>query len=154
MLLSLHILQLLMQNRQILSTVLTDMKKYLDMSMDAGQKHAICIQAFGQQLYAIAQQVKWSRPGIFEPHILRLGDFNGLSTFIFVLGKLWADGGLRDMLVDSGVYAGNTVEQMLKGKQFSRAVMGSITCSGTACLISILISVKYSHDQEMCFEAV
>jgi len=147
----LHILQLLMQNRQILSTVLTDMKKYLDMSMDAGQKHAICIQAFGQQLYAIAQQVKWSRPGIFEPHILRLGDFNGLSTFIFVLGKLWADGGLHDLLVDSDF---NTVEQMLKGKQFNRVVRGSMTCSGTDCLISILISVKYSHDQEMCFEAV
>ena len=58
MLLSLHILQLLMQNRQILSTVLTDIKKCLDMSMDAGQEHAISIQAFGQQLYAIAQQEK------------------------------------------------------------------------------------------------
>jgi hypothetical protein len=46
-------------------------EKGLDMSMDAGQEHAI--QTFDQQLYAIAQQVKWSRPGIFEPHILRLG---------------------------------------------------------------------------------
>ena len=52
------------------------------------------------------------------------------------------------------VYAGNTVEQMLKGKQFNRAVRGSMTCSGTACLISILISVKYLHDQEICFQAV
>ena len=68
--------------------------------MDAGQEHAIYIQAFGQQLYAIAQQVKSSRPDIFEPHILRLGGFHGLSTFIFVLGKLWADGGLHDLLVD------------------------------------------------------
>jgi hypothetical protein len=49
------------------------------MSMDAGQEHAI--QAFDQQLYAIAQQVKWSRPGIFEPHILRLDGFHSLSTF-------------------------------------------------------------------------
>jgi hypothetical protein len=47
-----------------------------------------------------------------------------LSTFIFALGKLWADGGLRDLLVDSDVYAGNTVEQMLIGKQFNRAVRG------------------------------
>ena len=87
MLLSLHILQLLMQNRQILSTVLTAMKKCLDMAMDAGQEHAISIQAFGQQLYAIVQQVKWSRSDIFEPHIFRLGGFHGLSTFIFALGK-------------------------------------------------------------------
>jgi hypothetical protein len=39
------------------------------------------IQAFDQQLYAISQQVKWSRPGIFEPHILRLDGFHSLSTF-------------------------------------------------------------------------
>ena len=59
-----------------MSTVLTAMKKYLDMSMDAGQEHSI--QAFDQQLYAIAQQVKWSRPDIIDPHILRLGDFQSL----------------------------------------------------------------------------
>ena len=130
------------------------MNKCLDMAMDAGQEHAISIQAFGQQLYAIVQQVKWSRSDIFEPHILRLGGFHGLSTFIFALGKLWADGGLHDLLADSDVYAGSTVEQMVKGKQFNRAVRGSMTCSGTACLISILISVKYLHDQEICSQAV
>jgi len=45
-----------------MSTVLTAMKKCLDMSLDAGQEHSI--QEFDQQLYAIAQQVKWSRPDI------------------------------------------------------------------------------------------
>jgi hypothetical protein len=35
---------------------------------------------------------------------------------------LFLDGGLRDMLVDSEVYAGCTVDQMLTGKQFNRAV--------------------------------
>ena len=38
-----------------MSTVPTTMQKCLDMSMDAGQEHAI--QAFDQQLYAIAQHV-------------------------------------------------------------------------------------------------
>jgi hypothetical protein len=33
-------------------------------------------------------------------------------SFIFALGKLWADGGLRDLLVDSDGYAGNTVERL------------------------------------------
>jgi len=48
-----------------MSTVLTTMNKCLDISMDAGQEHAI--QAFDQQLYAIVQQVKWSRPDILSP---------------------------------------------------------------------------------------
>ena len=102
-----------------MATVYTAMKKCLDMTNEAGQEHAI--QTFDQQLYAIAQQVKWSKPDIFYRHILRLGGFHSLSS----IGKLWADGGLRDLLVDSGVYAGNTAELMLVGKEFNRAVRGS-----------------------------
>ena len=77
--------------------------------MNAGQEHAI--QAFDQQLNAMTQQIKWSRPDIFEPHILRLGGYHSLSTFISALSKMWADGGLLDLFVDSGVYAGYRVEQ-------------------------------------------
>jgi hypothetical protein len=38
--------------------------------------------------------------------------------------KRWGDGGLADILVDAGVYAACTVERMLSGKQFNRAVRG------------------------------
>jgi Tfp pilus assembly ATPase PilU len=47
-----------------MATVYTAMKKCLDMTNEAGQEHAI--QTFDQQLYAIAQQVKWSKPDIFK----------------------------------------------------------------------------------------
>jgi hypothetical protein len=57
-------------------------------------------------------------------HILRLGGFHSLSCFLSSIGKLWADGGLRDLLVDSGVYTGNTAELMLVGKEFNRDVRG------------------------------
>jgi hypothetical protein len=50
--------------------------------------------------------------------------FHSLSCFLSSIGKLWADGGLRDLLVDSGVYAGNTAELMLVGKEFNRDVRG------------------------------
>jgi hypothetical protein len=46
------------------------------------------------------------------------------SCFLSSIGKLWADGGRRDLLVDSGVYAGNTAELMLVGKEFNRDVKG------------------------------
>ncbi|CAG2219736.1 unnamed protein product [Mytilus edulis] len=92
------------------------------MSKEVGQDFAI--QTFDQQLYAVSQQVKWSMPEIFQSPILRLGGFHTLSCFIACIGKLWADGGLRDLMVDSGVYAGCTVDQMLLGKQFNRSVRG------------------------------
>ena len=85
MLLSLHILHLLMQNRQTCPQYIRHYKNIL-----------ICewtLSTSMQQLYVIAQQVKWPKPDIFEPHIFRLGGFHSLSTFIFTLGKPWADEG-------------------------------------------------------------
>ena len=61
-------------------------------------------------------------PDTFRNHILRLGDFHALSCCIAAIGKLWGDGGLKDLLVDASVYAAGTVDQMLNGKEFNRAV--------------------------------
>ena len=44
--------------------------------------------------------------------------------FLIFDREIWADGGRRDLLVDSGVYAGNTAELMLVGKEFNRDVKG------------------------------
>jgi len=49
-------------------------------------------------------------------------DMTTLSCFIACIGKLWSDGGLSDLLVESGIYVSCTVELMLSGKQFDRAV--------------------------------
>jgi hypothetical protein len=38
-------------------------------------------------------------------HFIRLDGFHTLPCFITSIGKLWGDGGLADLLVDSGVYA-------------------------------------------------
>jgi hypothetical protein len=38
------------------------------------------------------------------------------------LTLIWGDGGLKDLLIESSVYAAGSVEQMMTGKQFNRAV--------------------------------
>ncbi|MES9879249.1 MAG: hypothetical protein ABW185_00005 [Sedimenticola sp.] len=105
-----------------MSTVYSTMVKCRNMTQHLGQSN--CVQTMDQQLYAIAQQVKWSKPQELESNVLRLGGFHGMCAFIASIGKLWAAGGLKDLLVDSDVYAENTVDQMLAGKQFFRAVRG------------------------------
>ncbi|CAG2226443.1 unnamed protein product [Mytilus edulis] len=92
------------------------------MSNRAGQQYAV--QTFDQQLYAVAQQVKWSMPDVFHSHVIRLGGFHGFSCFVATVGKLWASAGLSDLHVDSAIYASNTVDKMLVGKQFNRGVRG------------------------------
>ena len=107
-----------------MATIYTAMKRCEDMCSQLGQEFSI--QTMDQQLYAIAQQVKWSASEEFDNHVIRLGGFHSLCCYIAAIGKLWADGGLRDLLVESEVYAGCTVDQMLAGKQFNRSVRGLI----------------------------
>ena len=99
--------------------VFTTMKRCVDMTKAMGQVHSV--QTFDQQLYAIAKQVKWAIPETSRNHTVRLGGFHTLSCYIAAIGKLWGDGGLKDLLVDSSVYAAGTVDQMLNGKEFNRA---------------------------------
>lgn len=54
--------------------------------------------------------------------VIRLVGLHALSCFIATVGILWSKADLNDLLVDSGIYAGATVEQMLSGKQFNRGV--------------------------------
>ena len=99
-----------------MATVYIAMRKSKDTSVMLGQSHAI--QTMDQQLYAIAQ-VKWSLPKELNENILRLGGFHTVCTFIACICKLW---GLKDLLIDSNVNAESTVNLMLAGKQFHRAV--------------------------------
>ena len=48
----------------------------------------------------------------FNNHTMRLDGFNTQSCFILSIGQLWGDGGLRDILIDAGVYASVTFDQM------------------------------------------
>jgi hypothetical protein len=68
--------------------------------------------------------LKQWRISAFKTHIVRLGGFHTLSCFIASIGKLWGDCGLKDILVDSSVYAAGTVDQMMCGKQFKKFFLG------------------------------
>ena len=103
-----------------MTTVYTTMNRCVEICTKTGQQHSI--QTFDQQLYAIPQQVKWSNTEEFKYDILRIEGFHMLSCFIAYFGKLWSNGGLSYLPVESGIYASCTVEQMLSGKQFNRAV--------------------------------
>jgi hypothetical protein len=119
-----------------LSTVYTTMKQCQEMCASLGQPYSV--QTMDQQLYALAQQIKWNKHIEFQSHFPRLGGFHKLCTFIAAIGQIWGDAGLRDILVDSNVFAANTADQMLLGKQFHRAVRG-LTLTYEA-LMTLLIS--------------
>ena len=66
-------------------------------------------------------------PGISNACIVT-GWFPWFVLFYCIDWQIWGDGGLRDLLVDSGVYAAATVDQMICGKQFNQALCDLILC--------------------------
>ena len=70
--------------------------RYIQQSRNDKIFGAYSIQTFDQQLYAIAKQVKQYT---FKTHILRLGGFHTMSSFVASIVKLWGDGELKDMLI-------------------------------------------------------
>ena len=95
--------------------------------VDAKPSHipdrSFSVKTMNQQLYCIAFIVYGIYRLIQQPHYATWW----LShTVLLYFGQLWGDVGLRDTLVDFGVYASDTVDQMLSGKQYKRAVRGLI----------------------------
>ena len=82
-----------------MSTVYATMRRCQEMTKSLGQAYSI--QTFDQQLYAIAKQVEWAKHDTFKTHILRLGGFHTMSCFVASISKLWGDGRLKDLLIES-----------------------------------------------------
>ena len=73
-----------------MTTVYSTMIKCRDMTKQFGQSHAI--QTMDQQLYGIAQEVKWSKADELGDTLLRLGGFHAICIFIAAIVKIWGDG--------------------------------------------------------------
>ena len=106
------------------TTLYTSMVQCKRLTNSLGQKSSL--QTMDQQLYAIGQEIKWHLKDEFESHTLRLGSFHGNMSFLSCIGKIWGDAGLRDLLVDSGVYAAGTAELFMQGKEYNRSVTAFI----------------------------
>ena len=67
----------------------------------------------------------WNKPALIDGKVtMRLGGMHLHMAYIASIGKLYRDGGLLSMLVDSDVYAPATARLMLEGKQVSRGNRG------------------------------
>ncbi|CAH3141995.1 unnamed protein product, partial [Porites evermanni] len=54
--------------------------------------------------------------------VIRMGGFHIAINFLSVIGKIYAESGLEDLLVESGVYAAGSTSALLAGKQYNRGV--------------------------------
>jgi len=51
-----------------------------------------------------------------------MGNFHSICNLMSTIGKIFGDAGLRDLAVESGVIAEGSINKVLEGKQYNRAV--------------------------------
>ena len=58
----------------------------------------------------------------FKSIVLRMGSFHITCVFLSVMGKCFKDGGLRDLLLESTLVGSGSLNGVLEGKHYNRAL--------------------------------
>ncbi|CAC5361555.1 CACNA2D3 [Mytilus coruscus] len=111
-----------MANPSDLSTVYTTLKLLKSTANLLGQD---CIPVFFYMgLVTKALEITWARPDELKGVIPCEDGMHLLMSVFSGIGYLYDDAGLWQMLCESGVFAAGTVNSMLSGKDFDRAMRG------------------------------
>ena len=73
-----------------------------------------------QALYAKVTEIVWKHS--LQSVVPMMGNFHTVCNFTSSIGKLFGDAGLRDLAVESDVIAEGSVNKILEGKHYNRAV--------------------------------
>ncbi len=98
------------------STIRTALQYALKNCQEIGA--TVCFVTFDQPLYLKAREIT------FGDIMVRLGGFHLLMSFLGCIGHTMAGSGLKDVLCQ--VFAANSVDKMLTGHAYSRAVRGHL----------------------------
>ena len=106
-----------------LTAIYTILLRLLQIAEKLDQSHILATADCA--IYSKAQQILWNKPAHLDGKVtMRLAGMHFNMAYIASIGKLYGDGGLLSMLVNSDVYAPVTVRLMLEGKQVSRGNRG------------------------------
>ncbi|CAB4003577.1 Hypothetical predicted protein [Paramuricea clavata] len=102
------------------STLYTLMKLAQKICNTLGQCDSVV--PFDLALYAKAKQLQMKYPEEFQSTVIRMGGFHIALNYLSLLGKKYAQSGLEDMLIESGVYAVGTTSVIMLGKSYNRGI--------------------------------
>ena len=85
-----------------------------------GQKYTFVTfdLAVAKKAYAIV----WQYPEQYKDTIIHLGAFHTLSSYLGALGKRLRGSGFTEVVIESGICASGSIEQVLSGKHYNRSM--------------------------------
>ena len=75
-----------------------------------------------QALFAKAAEITWKQKELFPNILLRMGTFHTICNALSILGKRFRDAGLKDICIEAGIVAEGSINGVLDGKHYNRAV--------------------------------
>ena len=102
------------------STIYTVMKNAQKMMASLQQKHSVI--TFDLAIYSKAKEIQWRQHEEFKNTILRLGGFHIALDYLAVIGKMFQNSGLYDIMVESEIYGSHAASVLLQGKSYNRGV--------------------------------
>ena len=85
-----------------------------------GQRDSVI--TFDLDLYAKARQLQMKYPNEFKNTVIRMGGFHIALNYLAVLENLYAQSGLEDVLIESGVYVAGTTSVLMLGKSYNKGI--------------------------------
>ena len=106
-----------------LSTVLTILQKRIQIA-DKLELEAIVI-VMDPAIYSKAQLIRWKNAQFMKKLVICLGAFHTAMSFLGCIGKRFRDAGLQDILSELQVVATGSMNGVISGKHYNRAVRSS-----------------------------
>lgn len=111
-------------------TVYTALVQLTKLAENLGQDHIVVTADLA--IYSKAQEILWNNPpNLVNKVTMQLGGMHLTMAFLSSIGNIFGDGGLINILVESGVYAETSCRQMLQGKHLYRAIRGILLTADT-----------------------
>ena len=103
-----------------MDTVQTIGDRSLEIVERLGLQYVVLV--FDQAVYCKFQEIRLGNSDWEKKFIVRLGEFHDILSFCGVIGKRFGSAGLTDILVESGILAQGSVNGVINGKKYNRAL--------------------------------
>ena len=103
-----------------MDTVLTILQRSVQIADKLNLETIVVV--FDQAIYSKAQIIRWSNAQFMKRLVVRLGAFHTAMSFLGCIGKRFRDAGLQDILIESEVVAIGSINGVISGKHYNRAV--------------------------------
>lgn len=96
--------------------------------ISAAMGQADTVITFDFAIYSKAKEIQWRFPDKFSNVLVRMGGFHIALNFLSLLGKKFANSGIDDLLIESGVYAAGSTSALMKGKSYNPGIRAHKLC--------------------------